>query len=90
MTRQLGYISTRSRMSISPETPRTQLHNPGSRIQTDTVSLTHHRLQQRHPDLLVLDVGGIQTDGHFDLVKHVEGVLILHSQGGALERKTTR
>lgn len=36
----------------------------------------------------MLDVGGVQTDGHFNLVEYVEGVLILHSKGGALERES--
>lgn len=35
----------------------------------------------------MLDVGGVQADGHFDLVEYVECVLILHGQGGALERE---
>lgn len=44
---------------------------------------TYHRFDQGHPDLLVLDVGRVQTDGHFDLVKHVEGVA-LHRQTRSL------
>lgn len=43
----------------------------------------YHRVDQRHADLLVLNIGGVQADGDLHLVKYAEGVL-LYVQSGTL------
>lgn len=48
----------------------------------------YHRIHQSHADLLMLDVGIVQSDGDFHLVKDAEGVL-LHFQSGALKHTHT-
>lgn len=47
----------------------------------------HLRGHQSHADFLMLDVGIVQSDGDFHLVKDAEGVL-LHCQSGALNTHT--
>lgn len=48
---------------------------------------SYHGLNQRHADLLVLNIGGVQADGDHHHVKYVEGVL-LHFQSGTLKTVT--
>lgn len=49
----------------------------------------YHRIHQSHADFLMLDVGIIQSDGDFHLIKYVKGVL-LNFQSGALKHTCRR
>lgn len=47
----------------------------------------YHRFNERHADLLVLDIGGVQADGDDHSIKNVEDVLF-HCQRGTLNTHT--
>lgn len=49
----------------------------------------YHRIHQSHADFLMLDVGIIQSDGDFHLIKYAKGVL-LNFQSGALKHTCRR
>lgn len=44
----------------------------------------YHRIHQSHADFLMLDVGIIQSDGDFHLIKYAKAVM-LNFQSGALK-----
>lgn len=46
----------------------------------------YHWFDESHPDPLMLDVGSVKANCHFDFIKHVESVFF-HFEGRTLGRK---